>query len=45
MQMLGVQVLFGFQFQGLFQQGFHDVSAMGRQVDALGASIGSSITA
>jgi uncharacterized protein DUF6328 len=36
MQMLGVQVLFGFQFQGLFQAGFRDVSEVGRRVDALG---------
>jgi Family of unknown function (DUF6328) len=39
MQMLGVQVLFGFQFQGLFQQGFTDVSPIGRTVDACGLTL------
>jgi hypothetical protein len=39
MQMLGVQVLFGFQFQGLFQQGFTDVSPLGRKVDAGGLTL------
>jgi len=38
-QMLGVQVLFGFQFQGLFQQGFTDVSALARKVDACGLTL------
>jgi hypothetical protein len=39
MQMLGVQVLFGFQFQGLFQAGFKDVSLAGRRLDALGLAL------
>jgi hypothetical protein len=39
MQMLGVQVLFGFQFQGIFQEGFDDVSALGRRIDALGLAL------
>jgi hypothetical protein len=39
MQMLGVQVLFGFQFQGLFQQGFRDVPLAARRVDALGLAL------
>jgi uncharacterized protein DUF6328 len=34
MQMLGVQVLFGFQFQGLFQDNFQSVTASGKVVDA-----------
>jgi hypothetical protein len=36
MQMLGVQVLFGFQFQGLFQNNFEALSARGRSADAVG---------
>lgn len=36
MQMLGVHVLFGFEFEGLFQDGFPDVSRSGRGVDAAG---------
>ncbi|MDB6087472.1 MAG: hypothetical protein JWN85_256 [Gammaproteobacteria bacterium] len=39
MQMLGVQVLFGFQFQGLFQNGFPDVSSTGRLVDVAGMAL------
>ena len=39
MQMLGVQVLFGFQFQGIFHEGFDDVSALGRRIDALGLAL------
>lgn len=34
MQMLGAQVLFGFQFQGLFQDGFEGLPASGRAADA-----------
>ena len=29
MQMLGVQVLFGFQFQGVFQEGFDAIGLCG----------------
>ncbi len=36
MQMLGVQVLFGFQFQGLFQDRFDGLNPSGRIVDATG---------
>jgi hypothetical protein len=36
MQMLGIQVLFGFQFQGLFQDSFHDLSFSARRLDAVG---------
>ena len=39
MQMLGVQVLFGFQFQGLFQDGFEDLSALARSVYAAGLAL------
>jgi hypothetical protein len=39
MQMLGVQVLFGFQFQGVFQEGFDDLSQTGRYVNALGLGL------
>jgi hypothetical protein len=39
MQMLGVQVLFRFQFQGIFQEGFDDVSVLGRRIDALGLAL------
>src|SRR5882757_6589940 len=39
MQMLGVQVLFGFQFQGLFQDGFPDMTSAGRIVDAAGLGL------
>jgi hypothetical protein len=35
MQMLGSQVLFGFQFQGLFQDNFAALPASGRAADAL----------
>src|ERR1700744_3453095 len=31
--MLGTQVLFGFQFQGVFQEGFANVSSPGRWAD------------
>ena len=34
MQMLGVQVLFGFQFQGVFQDGFNQTSQQARWADA-----------
>jgi hypothetical protein len=34
MQMLGSQVLFGFQFQGLFQDNFDSLPATGRNTDA-----------
>jgi hypothetical protein len=33
MQMLGAQVLFGFQFQGVFQEGFERISDYGRTAD------------
>lgn len=36
MQMLGIQVLFGFQFQGLFQAGFTSLPTAARTFDALG---------
>jgi fumarate reductase subunit D len=39
MQMLGVQVLFGFWFQGIFQEGFDDVSALGRRIAALALAL------
>jgi hypothetical protein len=39
MQMLGVQVLFGFQFQAIFQQGFDEVSALGRYINAAGLAL------
>jgi hypothetical protein len=39
MQMLGVQVLFGFQFQGLFQQGFSQITSAGRYADAAGLGL------
>jgi hypothetical protein len=39
MQMLGVQVLFGFQFQGLFQDNFAALPPAGRLVDAAGLAL------
>jgi hypothetical protein len=36
MQMLGTQVLLGFQFQGLFQDNFATVGLAGRTLDAVG---------
>ena len=36
MQMLGVQVMFGFQFDSLFQENFAVVGATGRRLDGLG---------
>src|SRR6266702_8458456 len=39
MQMLGVQVLFGFQFQGLFQDNFTALPPAGRSVDAAGLGL------
>jgi hypothetical protein len=39
MQMLGAQVLLGFQFQGLFQDNFSAVTACGRLVDAAGLGL------
>jgi hypothetical protein len=39
MQMLGVQVLFGFQLQGVFQDGFAQTSRSGRWVDAAALSL------
>ncbi|MDB6157566.1 MAG: hypothetical protein JWO04_1272 [Gammaproteobacteria bacterium] len=39
MQMLGVQVLFGFQFQGLFQDNSAALPAAGRMVDAAGLGL------
>ena len=39
MQMLGSQVLFGFQFQGLFQDNFQALPASGRAVDGLAMAL------
>ncbi|MDB6083209.1 MAG: hypothetical protein JWN43_1090 [Gammaproteobacteria bacterium] len=39
MQMLGVQVLFGFQFQGLFQDNFSALPRLGRAVDCGGLGL------
>jgi hypothetical protein len=39
MQMLGAQVLFGFQFQGMFQDNFRAVQYSGRVVYALGLAL------
>ena len=39
MQMLGTQVLFGFQLQGAFQESFADVPPIVRGVDAFGLSL------
>lgn len=39
MQMLGTQVLFGFQLQGLFQDNFRALSASGRIIDAVGIAL------
>src|ERR1700726_629062 len=39
MQMLGAQVLFGFQFQGVFQDGFPALPAAARSVDAAGLAL------
>jgi hypothetical protein len=39
MQVLGAQVLFGFQFQSLFQPGFDRASATERSADAVGLSV------
>lgn len=39
MQMLGLQVLFGFQFQGLFQDGFAELDVAGRRADAAGLGL------
>jgi hypothetical protein len=39
MQMLGVQVLFGFQFQGLFQDKFDALPPAGPMVDAAGLGL------
>jgi Family of unknown function (DUF6328) len=39
MQMLGAQVLFGFQFQGLFQDNFAALPPVGRIVDAMGLGL------
>lgn len=39
MQMLGAQVLLGFEFQGLFQDGFATLPALGRNVDAAGLGL------
>ncbi len=36
MQMLGLQVLFGFEFQALFQTGFADLPESGRLAEAMG---------
>jgi hypothetical protein len=36
MQMLGVQVLFGFQFQGTFQDAFTTLPTLARWIDAVG---------
>jgi hypothetical protein len=39
MQMLGAQVLFGFQIQGLFQNNFHAMEFAGRVLDAVGLAL------
>ena len=39
MQMLGAQVLLGFEFQGIFQDGFMAVPAICRSVDAIGLAL------
>jgi hypothetical protein len=39
MQMLGAQVLLGFQFQGLFQDGFETVPPVAREVDGVGLAL------
>jgi Family of unknown function (DUF6328) len=39
MQMLGVQVLFGFQFQGLFQDNFPALPTSARMADAIGLAL------
>jgi hypothetical protein len=39
MQMLGAQVLFGFQIQGLFQNNFHAMEFSGRVLDAVGLAL------
>jgi hypothetical protein len=39
MQMLGAQVLLGFEFQGLFQDGFGAMPPVGRSVAALGLGL------
>jgi Family of unknown function (DUF6328) len=39
MQMLGAQVLFGFQFQGLFQDNFAALPPAGRSADAVGLGL------
>jgi hypothetical protein len=39
MQMLGSQVLFGFQFQGLFQDNFETLPVSGRTADALAMAL------
>lgn len=39
MQMLGAQVLFGFQFQGVFQDGFPALTVAARSVDAAGLAL------
>jgi hypothetical protein len=39
MQMLGSQVLFGFQFQGLFQDNFHSLPSSGRTADGVAMAL------
>jgi Family of unknown function (DUF6328) len=39
MQMLGAQVLLGFEFQGLFQDGFATLPAICRRIDAIGLGL------
>ena len=39
MQMLGAQVLFGFQLQGVFQEGFSQTTTLVRRVDAAGLAL------
>ena len=39
MQMLGAQVLFGFQIQGLFQNNFRAMQFSGRVLDAVGLAL------
>jgi hypothetical protein len=45
MQMLGAQVLFGFQFQGLFQDAFQSLPASGRAADAAALALMTAVLA
>jgi hypothetical protein len=39
MQMLGVQILFGFQFQSVFQDGFREMTIGARLIEAIGLAL------